>query len=495
MRKTARTVAVSMMVLLVLCTIVSVQAATPNNGQGNANIVAQNMDTNTGNPDANVVAAYLNPDGSSEDSLGAAIPPLAAAEFAISETGIGDPWAGSAVLYSDQELASVVNLLYEGGASPSDKTAAAYTGFSETADLWYLPFVFVKHGRQVGQISIQNTDDEVATVCTRYIKRGTSSVTAEVCEAIEVGGSRFYDLGSPGGNVPDLAGLIGQTNWTGTATVEAADGKQIAVVLVNQLMDSRTTAYVGIPEPSETLIAPRVTRRALLSPDGTKLNWRKCGVIALQNPNVISTTIDISFYSAAGSLDHVIEDFTIDPYQMATINLQTGGDIPLAELDAVDYEAGPEIRWEGGVVLSSTLPIAGVVMPDYQPEGAASHYNMIDPAQGSDTLYVPTVYRVACGSKWCPLSRLSVINLSDPAQTANLDFYFYDRDGNLDLSLPRAIDKYQTVVIQMSKSYADSLGDNWVGSVYVTSDQPIGAVVDTMWTETIEQGTYNAIND
>jgi hypothetical protein len=491
MRRTARTAAVSMMVLLVLCTVVSVQAQTPDNGQGNSNIIAQNMDTNTGNPPASMVASYLNPDGSSADSLGTSVSPLAAKEFAISQTGIGEPWAGSAILYSTAELASVVNLLYQGGASPGDKTAAAYAGFSNTADLWYLPFVFVKHGRQVGQISVQNADEETATVCIRYRQRNTGTVTAEACEAIEAGGSRFYDLGSPGGNVPDLAGLIGLANWTGSAEVEAADGKQITVVLVNQQKNSRTMAYVGITQPSYTLIAPRVSRRALYNSAGI-VRWKKYGVISLQNPNAGTATVDVSFY-AQGVLSKRVEDLAIGAYDMATVNLMSGGDVPLAELDPVDAEPGDEIRWEGAVVVESDLPIAGIVMPDYQPRGAASMYNMIDPAQGSDTLYVPSLYRVACGSKYCPLSRLSVMNLS--AVEADVDFYFYDRDGVLVGTKGKGLSGNRVFPMNMNKTDYDFLGNSFQGSVYVTSNQPIAAVVDTMWTETYEQSTYNAIND
>jgi hypothetical protein len=488
-RKTARTAAVSMSVLLVLCTVALVQASTPNNGQGNSNIIAQNMDTNTGNPDANVVASYLSPDGTPEDSLGAAIPPLAAAEFAVSETGIGDAWVGSAVLYSDKELASVVNLLYEGGASPGDKTAAAYTGFSETNDLWYLPFVFVRS--QVSQISVQNADDETATVCIAYYQRSQSVPTAEVCEDIEAAGSRFYDLGIPGGYVPDLPALIGGSNWSGSAVVEAQDGEQIAVVLVNQY-PKRTAAYVGITQPSDTLIAPRVGRRALFQ--NGSLNWKKYGIVSLQNPNVISATVDVSFYSTeGGTLDLFVDDLIIPPNQMTTFNLQSGGALSQAQLDQLDYAPGDDVIWSGVVVAESDEPLFGIVVSDYQPKGGASMYNMMDPSAGSYTLYVPSLYRVACGSQWCPVSRLSVANFAD--DQASIDLSFYDRNGDLEDSQTRTIQGDDVRVFYMARSDYDSFGTNWMGSVYVTSDRPIAAVVDTLWTQTLDQSTYNAIND
>jgi hypothetical protein len=495
MRRALRTAAVSIVVLLAMCTIVSVEAQTPDNGQGSANIIVQNMDTNTGNPDATVVVSYLDPDGSEADSMDVTVPPLAAKEFLISDTSMGEPWIGSAIVYSDSPLASVVNLLYEGGASPDDKTAAAYTGFAETDDLWYLPFVFVIHTRQVGQISVQNADEEVATVCIGYYKRRQSVPTAEVCEDIEAGGSRFYDLGTPGGNVPDLAGLIGSDRWSGSAVVEAQDGKQITVVLVNQVKNSKTMAYMGVTEPSATLIAPRLGRRARYTSAGTLL-WKKYGFVQLQNPNDSAATVDLSFYSVNGVLEHIIEDLVMDPYGSAQLNLNTGGDVPASEFDSLDYDPGPDIEWEGGLVVESDLPIAGMVIPDFQDRGAASMYNLIDPAQGSNAVYAPATYRVACGSSWCPVSALSIINVSDPAQPAELNFYFYDRDGNLDDTVTRSIGQYQSTTIYTQRTgYDATLGSNWMGSVYVTSTQPIAGVVDTMWSDTLEQSSYNAIND
>jgi hypothetical protein len=482
MGKAVRTVAVSMMVLVVLCTVVSVQAQTPDNGEGNANIIAQNMDTNTGNPDASVVASYLSPDGSSADSLGASVPPLAAKEFAISQTGIGEPWVGSAVLYSTSELASVVNLLY-------DESAAAYTGFSGTNDIWYLPFVFVRS--QVSQISVQNADDETATVCIEYYQRSQSVPTADVCEDIEEGGSRFYDLGSPGGYVPDLPGLLGQSNWSGSAIVEAQDGKQIAVMLANQYR-GRTGAYVGVTQPSLTLVAPRVGRRALFQ--SGLLKWKRYGIVSLQNPNAGTATVDLSFYSAeGGTLDLFVDDLTIPPYQMTTLNLQVGGALSQAQLDALDYEPGDDVIWSGVVVAESDIPIFGIVVSDYQRKGGASMYNMLDPSAASDTLYVPSLYRVACGSDWCPVSRLSIANFA--GDQAHIVLNFYDRNGNLVYSPTRTIAGEDVRVFYMTRSEYDSFGTNWMGSVYVTSDRPIAAVVDTLWTGDLEHSTYNAIND
>lgn len=482
MRNTVRTITASMVVLLVLCAVVSVEAQTPDNGEGNANIIAQNMNTNTSGPDAQVVASYLNPEGTEEDSLGVAVPPLSAKEFAVSDTAIGEPWVGSAILYSNEELASVVNLLYDEGA-------AAYTGFSQTASLWYLPFVFVRS--QVGQISVQNADDEAATVCIYYYQRSQSVETAHVCEAIEVGGSRFYDLGNPGPNVPDLPGLLGQSNWSGSAIVEAQDGKQITVMYVNQY-PGRVAAYVGITDPSQTLVAPRVGRRALFQ--GGRLKWKRYGIVSLYNPNSTTATLDISFYSAeGGTLDLFVENLTIPPYQMTTLNLQSGGALSQSQVDTLDYEPGDDMIWSGTVVVESDISIFGIVVSDYQRNGGASMYNMIDPSAATYALYVPSLYRVACGSDWCPVSRLSIANFA--SDKAHIVLNFYDRNGNLEDSTTKTIAGDDVRVFYMTRSDYNSFGTNWMGSVYVTSDRPIAAVVDTLWTAALAHSTYNAIND
>lgn len=492
MIKAVRAAVVSMVVLLLLCTIVSVQAQTPDMGQGNANVIAQNMDTSG---DAIVQAWYYNQNGTPADHIQRTIPPLAAKVFDVSTTSIGEPWQGSMILSSDKELGSVANLLWDGGAYGDKSTAASYEGPSETSDVWYLPYVAVLPGREVGQISVQNADSGQVTVDIRYYYRSRRDPTAEISQSIQVGGSKHYDLGSPGGNVPDLPGLVGKSSWVGSAVVQARGGKQITVAYVNNGRD-QAAAYVGAIQPAKTLIGPYVARSATF--DG-KLKWVQYHTIILQNPNDKATLVDVGFYGQrTDSLDKLFENLRIGPHQILRIDLQRGRDVPAGELDPLDWRPGDDVKWKGWVVVDSNRPICGVVLDTKPTKPLASLYRMIDRLevlqQGSRAVYMPAAYRLQSGGKWALYSRLVVANLSSSGRAA-VHFHFYDRQGNLDFSLTRRIPKGQVKYIETNRDLLNSLGDNWVGSVYVESTRPIAATVDTLWRKPARQSTYNAINE
>ena len=492
-KSTVRTALVASLVVVALCGIVSVEAQTPNNGQGNSIISAQNKNTDVGNPDAtaNIVASYVNPAGSPADSVGGSVPPLAAAQFLSSDAGVGEAWVGSMVLYSDEQLASSADLMWENGAHGDGKTAASYTGFGEGSDTWYLPRVVVAHGAQVTSIALQNADTQPVTVTIKYVYRGDATPTAVISETIETAGSRLYDLGDPGGKVPDLTTLVGQPTWEGAAVVEVEDGRVVTAMCVFHWRGF-AAAYVAVPQPALNILGPRLLRRAY--DVAGELNWAEFGNIFLQNPNDTDADVDVAFYDVStGNLDLLLE-VVVPAHRMRSINLRQGGHIPVADLDPLDSDPGPDIVWSGKVLATSDIPILGVVLNQRGWE-VASMYGMADTTQGSDSLYMPSVYRVLGAGAASVYSRLIVANLSDTAPM-DIDWYFYDRDGNQDLV------KHHTVLadgvknLQTQLSPFTSLGNNWEGSVYVTSTGPMVGIVDTLWVAgSVRMSTYDAIGN
>lgn len=487
MKKAVRTATVSMVLLLLLCTIVSVQAQTPDNGQGNANIVVQNMATSGR---ANVVASYYNQDGSLADSIGKAVRPLAAKEFLSSSTSMGEPWIGSMVLFSDKELASVANMLWDGGQYRDGASAASYPAPTQTSDMWYLPWATVYPGGQVGQISVQNADTESVDITLRYYASGRSIATAEVIDSIPVGGARYYDLGSPGGKVPDLPALLGAGSWSGSVVIQADGAKQIAVVYVHQALGF-SAAYLGATQTSQYLIAPMVVRRA--HEVTGSLRWDEWSVLYLKNPSGSDVNVDVSFYSEqTGSVDKLFENLTIRAHRVIPIDLRDGGPgVPGSELEDLDWDSGPDAYWRGWVVVESDAPICGVVL-DSMPRTGLAMYNMLAPNEGSLALYAPSVYRISSAGRWQLLSRFWVASLS--GNVAHFQLKFYARNGDLSLSVPKSVGANQSKLFSLTKSAFSSLGENWVGSVYISSDNPIGAIAETWWGGPDERwSTYNLI--
>jgi hypothetical protein len=272
--------------------------------------------------------------------------------------------------------------------------------------------------------------------------------------------------------------------------VEAEDeGKTTAICITHWA--GWAAAYVGANQPSTHLIGPRVTRRAY-DENGT-LRWAEFGAIILQNPNDVEATVDVAFYDlTTGTQDLLLDDYTIGPNTVLIIHLRLGQHVDVSLLDALDRDAGPDIIWNGKVEATSDIPILGIVI-DKRGDGAANEYNMVDVSGGSGTLYMPSVYRVLTGGQGL-YSRLAIANLSGDAAT--VDLHFYDRAGNEDLVLGRGIAGDAVKNLLLWHSMFDDLGENWEGSVYATSNQPVVAIVDTLWKSGNEKvSTYNALNN
>jgi hypothetical protein len=356
MRNVVKVAAVyTLLLALLLAGVVIVRAQTPVNGEGNSNIVVQNLhQTET----ANVVASYVGPGGVPEDSLGTAIPRLSAAEFLSSATGLPSGWIGSMVLYSDREVASVASLLWDGGAYYDGTSAACYTGFEAGDTSWYVPALVVNPGVEMSQLTVQNVDTEALTFYVEYYERGESTPDAVIDDTLEPDESRMYDLGSPGGKVPDLVAVSDSgANWTGAAVVTSTN--QIAVVQTNHWR-GWSSAYVAFEEPSDTLYSSSISRRMYVRPWRTW--WAEFSVLSLQNPNDTDVDVNIKFYDRSDGLLDLELPYTIPARSAAGFNLRTGGWVPASTFDVLDTDTtDSDTVWVGHAVVTATQPILGVV--------------------------------------------------------------------------------------------------------------------------------------
>jgi len=500
-------VAISIVVLLTTLTgLVLVHAQTPVNGPGISNIIVQNTDC-TPAGSASVVGAYIDPDGTPADSLGATLPPCSAAEFAIADTSIGGNWQGSMVLYSDQEVASVAMLLWDGGSWADGKSAAGYVGYGAGQQIFYLPSIVLDPAVQVGQVVVQNTDanDDPATVYINYRELGDSAVDVQVVDTIPRDASKLYDLGDPGGTTPDLMSYltypVTDTNWVGSAIITSTS--DIAVMATNQWR-GWSAAYNGIASPDTTLVVPFIARRAYQLP--AKYWWAEASVLIIQNPNDSAATVDIDFYSLQdGSLTTTFNDVVIPAYDAVRLHMRWGESVPQSWLDPLDWRASTDIEWVGRATITSDLPVMAVLNDlrfglNRIGDGTASMYNPVGPGTGTHELFMPAVYRVGTGSTWVQRSRLYVANLE--STDATVDIYFYDRDGNLDLTLADKLIPAGGVGDLLlhyggtlgSGTELSVLGNNWVGSAHIVSDRNVTGIADTIWEPEARLATYTAIN-
>lgn len=500
MKNAVRATVVSAVLLAILLTIVVVEAQTPVNGQGNANIIVQNIDdTKT----INVVASYIGPGGVPEDSVGAPVPPLSAAEFLVSAAlQITSPWQGSAILYSEGEVASVASLLWDGGGYYDGTSAAAYTGFDGGDTTWYVPALVVNPGVEASQITVQNVDEEALTFYVDYYERGDVTPDGSIDDTLESGESKMYDLGSPGGKVPDLvAASTSGINWTGAAVVSSAN--EIAVIQTNHWR-GWSSAYEGATGTSDTLYSASISRRRYEMSFGTY--WAEFSVLSLQNPNDTATDVTIEFYDRSdGLLDLTIDD-TIPAHSAAGYNLKGGGAVPASTFDVLDTDTtDTDAIWVGYAVVTSTEPILGVVtviQPGLRTMGAgvAGVYNLFTTTGATVDMYVPAAYRMRPGGNWAQLTRMGIVNLG--SSDATLTFQFYDRAGNQSLKLtgrtiaPGAIETINTKnggTLATAAEFENNLGNNWQGSIYIHSTEPIAGIAETLWPDS-RFSVYGAVN-
>jgi hypothetical protein len=506
MKKTLSRGILIVVLLTTLTGLVAVEAQTPTNGQGNSNIIVQNLDCVPTSDPANVVAAYVAPDGSPADSLGATIAPCGSAEFAVSDTSIPGGWQGSMVLYSDKELASVSMLLWDGGDWADAKTGGAYVGFGAGDYTLYLPSLVVDPAVQVGQVAVQNVStDDPATVYINYREMGDTAVDVQVVDTIPADASRLYDLGAPGGTTPDLMSYLTypatDTNWSGSVVVSSTS--EIAAIATNQWR-GWSAGYEGIASADTTLIVPFIARRAYQLPK--RYFWAEASVLIIQNPNDSAATVDVDFYSNQdGSLTTTFEDIVIPAYDAVRIHTRWGGSVDPSWLTPLDWKPDTDIEWVGKATITSDLPVMSVLNDmrldrNQIGDGTASMYNPAGPSSGSGELFMPALYRIGTGTSWTQRSKLYVANLE--GTDATIDIHFYDRDGNLDLTLEDRVvpaNGAGSLLLHVGGTLGTGaelavLGNNWVGSAHIVSDRNVIGIVDTIWEPEARLATYTAVN-
>ena len=104
---------------------------------------------------------------------------------------------------------------------------------------------------------------------------------------------------------------------------------------------------------------------------------------------------------------------------------------------------------------------------------------------------IPTAWRRrnTATDRW---NLLRVMNVGGATAT-DIDFKFYNQDGTLAMQyLNQSAAQYQIVdgMNLRTSTFESALGDTWNGTVVVTSDEPIVATSDLLWSA----ARYGAFN-
>ncbi|MGD8969615.1 MAG: hypothetical protein PVI07_19080, partial [Anaerolineae bacterium] len=144
-----------------------------------------------------------------------------------SMTDLGTTFNGSVVISSDQEVAAVVNQNTTGDS----RYNAAYTGFSEGSDTFYLPVILNGFYGWHTEVSVQNAGASAVDVTITYSTAGcTDSATG-----LAMGAAVRFD---------NMATCAGGLDANGSATISAS-GPVVAVVNQITPSDEKEQTYNG----------------------------------------------------------------------------------------------------------------------------------------------------------------------------------------------------------------------------------------------------------
>jgi streptogramin lyase len=270
---------------------------------------------------------------------------------------LGSLQAGSAVVYSDQPLATFVNEFAPGNSSDATSYTSinASTGVGSTL---YAPAIANNaYGGYTTGIGLINLATTPANITVTYRDSSGGAVKTQNVPGVAAGAYQALYSGDTTLNLPN--------GFAGTATITSSAGNLAAVV--NETGPGKQfSSYDAVPVGSTTLFAPAALRNAY--------GGYNTGM-GIQNTTGTAGTVTITYYDASGSPTTTTHPIAANGY----VGVYQGTDIPSAGA----YTAK----------ITSTVAIAAIVnevAPSSNPAVQQSTaYNTL--AAGSSSLHLPLV--------------------------------------------------------------------------------------------------------
>jgi len=435
-------------------------------GQGSSDIWVMNLDETE---DANVVAAYVDQDGNPDDTIGAVIDNLGNTSFPASDSGVGNDWLGSMVLYSDRELASIAELYWQNVPTGDGWSGASYVGYSEGANDIFFPYVMMTaHQRSI--VTVQCVDTVDCEISMEYRDRDGVGVTGNpFTDTLEPDSQESYDLWDPTLN-PNVPTTL-SAPWFGALRVTS--DQDIAGAVVMHYRQGYAAAYNPfVPADDTEIYMPFIKRRDFTGTWRGASDWSS---IVVQNMATYPISVHHSYYDRNGGAPLLTFSDTIPALSSAGYNTRYGINGATPEV----YEALGD-RFLGSVIISSTDPIVGVCSTIRKPSGGLAGTYQGVPG-GASTQIFPRLYRTKNGAAWTGYSGLIVQNL-DPDNEADVHVKFLKSDGTVGVEFDDTIPansshgyntRYNAAV---PASTFNVLGNNWSGPAIITTDNPVGIV-------------------
>lgn len=436
-------------------------AAFPDQGVGRGNTTTWVMNVHQ-TLDAKVVATYIDRSGYPSSNVAETISPQGNASFPAQSAGLNSGWLGSALIDSLRPLASVAETVWQDVPKDDGWTGAAYYDFPQGANEIFFPAVSkTKHQKAI--VTIQCVDRVDCQVSMSYRTRDGDVVTGSpFLDTIEAFSQETYDLWDPSlnPNIPDQANT--PAPWFGSLQVTSS--QEIAGVQVTHFRQGYAAAHNSLVPGSDTEIYyPSVNRRKWNDWTGNS-DW---SALTVQNLNPFTITAYLNFYDRDGNRELYFPD-DIPPYSSHAYNTRYGGSV-----DPTVFEPLAN-RFLGSAIVTSTHPFLGTCTLVRGPKKLAASYNGV--SGGASTVVFPVAYRTKNGSTWTGYTGVIVLNL-DPENEITIHTQWLTNGSPTvtftDTIPPNTPRGYNTRYGDHATTLAD-LGDDWSGTVIVTTTNPAG---------------------
>jgi hypothetical protein len=319
-------------------------------------------------------------------------------------------------------------------------------------------------GRGNVNFTVMNLDASASAQITAQYVNQSGGVDASIDKTLKPRSSQGFPITDSG--LPD--------NWIGSVIVSA--NKEIVAFAQARWEggaygDGKTAgAYNAFTQGATRLYFPSLAARA----------GKQFSCISIQSAEGASTTesitITIKYYARDGTLSKRVDDTllkgTQKTYDLLDENLPT--------------TTPPGDGWLGSAVVESSSPIAGVAIMHWKEYSAA--YSAV--TGGGTKAYLPSATRRLPTGPWRQYTSVIVQNL-DLTTPAQVKVRWYDREGNELYSFDDTIPpnsshgyntRWTTSDVPNHTALHNALGNNWNGSVVITSTVNIVAVANLQWT-------------
>ena len=338
---------------------------------------------------------------------------------------------GAALVRGEAALSGVVN------EDRAGRDRLTYEGFTSGSQAVWAPLLMRQYQGWNSGIQIQNLGNVVASVRVTYTTRSAfESLTSTTMSIAPFASRTLYQPAVE--HIP--------AGWVGSAVIESLGGQPLAAI-VNQVNASgRAMSYVGIETPGPRIFAPLLFKNAG--------GWNTG--LQVQNTSSRDTMLEAIF---AGNGDGGPWSETAEVGAGASITFYQPSNPQLPE----PFVGAATVASPGGQALG------GVVNEVRSGSTMATAYDVIE--RGSETLYVPLVYRGFAG--WN--SGIQVQNAGANATTVAVRFY--TEGGIIAATIESTIDAGDSETYYLPA--ISPLRRGFTGSAVATSSgEPIAAIVN-----------------